>query len=796
MLIKVGRSKSHNRRKKNSSESDEESTGIPQNYLKVLHPVVNEKRVQFNLGIPSTLTPRGYAKLEAKLTSPNIQKPIQENGSTSVQVFKELFNHKKSDHMCKNSSGHSPENKILYPNPTRMRSFKSIEYEIVVRTVRETKQLYEDPDFPASDISIGNIPDLKGKVEWKRPKDINRDAQFFTGSPSRFDVDQGYLGDCWFNAVVASITKYPQLLFKVIPQNQTLKGSDYSGAVHFQFWRFGQWIDVVIDDRLPVLKGTCRLVFMHSTDGKEFWSSLLEKAYAKLCGTYEHLTGGFQSEAMEDFTGGICQTFILRGEGRPADLLKMLQTYSKTCCLIGCDVDGERIKKREQLGLIESHAYSLTGFACVNYKGKDQYIVRCRNPWGEKHEWKGPWSDKSEEWKHVKSRDKKALGYKDKEDGEFWMSLQDFEDNFGLLEVCHLGLSSLEYNEEIEGKQRMNEIMFTGQWCANVNAGGSMNNMESYSTNPQFSFTIRRGSRKDETKALVIVGLMQKHRRRDYGGDYLSIGFSIYEVSANQRTRLTLDQLADRKPLATSDYIPRREVTLEEHLFSGSFIVIPTTYHPNEECEFIFRIFSSSEMTQQELDDTNIYEGIPKEIINALEATLLSELYSMEERFAQLCNAETKTINATHLSTILNHSCLKESMHDFDGFTESLCRTLLPSVSTNLTGSIDLQEFLFLWAQMKTWKHIFHKNQKHGHVPGYKLREMLIDAGYHVSNRVYHSLACRYIDSKKCTISFEEFLHCMARLRNGFDVTSIHPRNQKNQLVFTVEDYLRFSLST
>ncbi|VDP97684.1 unnamed protein product [Trichobilharzia regenti] len=132
--------------------------------------------------------------LEAKLTSPNIQKPKQENGSTSVQVLKELFSHKKPDHMCKNSNGHSSENRISYPNPTRMRNFKSIEYEIVVRTVRETKQLYEDPQFPADDSSIGNIPDLKGKVEWKRPKEINRDAQFFSGSPSRFDVDQGYLG--------------------------------------------------------------------------------------------------------------------------------------------------------------------------------------------------------------------------------------------------------------------------------------------------------------------------------------------------------------------------------------------------------------------------------------------------------------------------------------------------------------------------------------------------------------------------------------------------------------------------
>lgn len=47
-------------------------------------------------------------------------------------------------------------------------------------------------------------------------------------------------------------------------------------------------------------------------------------------------------------------------------------------------------------------------------------LVRCRNPWGEKHEWKGSWSDNSPEWKNVKSKDKKVLQYKAKEDGEFW----------------------------------------------------------------------------------------------------------------------------------------------------------------------------------------------------------------------------------------------------------------------------------------------------------------------------------------------------------------------------------------
>ena len=129
------------------------------------------------------------------------------------------------------------------------------------------------------------------------------------------------LGDCWLLSTCAAIAKREDLLHKVMSPDQVLQGSKYTGLIRVQFWRYGQWVTVYIDDRLPQRNKT--YCYSRCQDPNEFWVALVEKAMAKLHGSYEAIEGGMPIEAMVDLTGGLAERYELKS----IDMHKTLYRY-------------------------------------------------------------------------------------------------------------------------------------------------------------------------------------------------------------------------------------------------------------------------------------------------------------------------------------------------------------------------------------------------------------------------------------------------------------------------------------
>ena len=113
-------------------------------------------------------------------------------------------------------------------------------------------------------------------------QDLCDNPRLYVDGISHHDATQGHLGNCWFVAACSVLSGGPEMWSRVVPEalQQEYHPDTYAGIFRFRFWRFGTWIEICVDDLLPCTDQG-QLLFTHSTNHTEFWSALLEKAYAK-----------------------------------------------------------------------------------------------------------------------------------------------------------------------------------------------------------------------------------------------------------------------------------------------------------------------------------------------------------------------------------------------------------------------------------------------------------------------------------------------------------------------------------
>ncbi|XP_045070945.1 calpain-1 catalytic subunit-like isoform X2 [Coregonus clupeaformis] len=607
----------------------------------------------------------------------------------------------------------------------RALKFLNQDYEALKQECLESGCLFEDPCFPTEPTSLGfkELAPHSSKtqgVEWMRPTELSDNPEFILGGATRTDICQGALGDCWLLAAIASLTLNEKLLHRVVPHGQAFQ-DNYAGIFHFQFWQFGEWVDVVIDDRLPVKDG--ELMFVHSAEGNEFWSALIEKAYAKLSGSYEALSGGSTTEGFEDFTGGVAEMYELRKA--PKDLYRIIGKALERGSLLGCSIDITSAFDMEAVTfkkLVKGHAYSVTGLKQVDFRGRMEKLIRIRNPWGQV-EWTGAWSDNSSEWNAIDPTEREEMNCH-MEDGEFWMSFQEFLRQFSRLEICNLTADAL----SDDSQSFWNTIKFDGGWRKGSTAGGCRNHPNTFWINPQYKITLLEedDDPEDEEEACsFLVALMQKDRRRyrRQGQDMHTIGFAIYEIPEEfkgcQSVHLKKDFFLKHSSCARSEtFINLREVSARLRLPPGEYLVVPSTFEPGKEADFVLRVFTEKQSETQELDDDVVANFEDEEDIS--ESDIDDSFRAM---FAQL-SGEDMEISVRELRTILNRVVTKHRDLKTDGFSMESCRGMVSLIDKDGSARLGIVEFQILWNKIRKWLGIFRQFDldKSGCMSSYEMR--------------------------------------------------------------------------
>ncbi|KAK2531965.1 Capn2 [Columba guinea] len=632
-------------------------------------------------------------------------------------------------------------------------------------------RLFQDPLFPAGPTALGyrelgpSSYKTQGVV-WRRPTELCSSPQFIAGGATRTDICQGALGDCWLLAAIASLTLNEEILARVVPKDQSFQ-DEYAGIFHFQFWQYGEWVDVVVDDRLPTKNG--ELLFVHSAEGSEFWSALLEKAYAKLNGSYESLSGGTTTEGFEDFTGGIAEWYEL--QKAPPNLFRIIQKALQKGSLLGCSIDITSAAETEAVTsqkLVKGHAYSVTGAEEVNFRGTVQKLIRIRNPWGEV-EWTGKWNDNCPNWSGVDPEVREQLTRRH-EDGEFWMAYNDFLRHYSRLEICNLTPDTLASDRY----KKWSLMKLDGNWRRGATAGGCRNYPK-----------------------LVVISIIflicECHCMQTVG--FFPSFFVSRKFSGQTNIHLSKNFFLTNKARERSNtFINLREVLNRFKLPAGEYIIVPSTFEPNKNGDFCLRVFSEKNANSTVIDDeieadfeeTDISEDDIEPNFKKLFAQLAGSVSStaMRAQTAALTWAESNlwalpqtsawlsTLPRPHAVSALLGGCACAEGQDIksDGFSIETCKIMVDLLDKNDgSGKLGLKEFHTLWTKIQKYQKVYREIDvdRSGTMNSYEMRRALEAAGFKLNCKLHQVIVARFAD-EDLIIDFDNFVRCLIRLETLF----------------------------
>lgn len=423
---------------------------------------------------------------------------------------------------------------------------------------------WEDGDFPPVPSSLCH--------DWEsyRPRGCDfrtlvwrRAEQVLPGIPvlpaqgvGHRDTKQGCLGDCYFLAALSAFAHkqrgHVQRLLCTSPE--ALRAGV---SVCRLSWN-GRWRNLPVSHTFPCYHWG-PLAFSSVEGGKALWVPLLEKAWAKLHGSYQAIVAGSPAEALRALSGAPCKHLSLEDARQDRCDTKLLtpsrvldaDSYAKGTGSLAkskagdtseavwkqltdavkkgypvcasCGGAGEEEHEDHATGLIRGHAYTVLEARLLD--GSATPSVRLRNPWG-RGRWRGAPQRQGETG--------------DDGDGVFWMHYRDFIQQFNSIDI---GLIRSGYD--------------TAYIDAHLVHG----------LGPCKAALVRLVPQADGE---VTISVLQPSRRRgqekaktwkEINDELHSVGFEVFGPPSSRSQGLTL--------VAASPFQPRQEVAIEVTLRAG-----------------------------------------------------------------------------------------------------------------------------------------------------------------------------------------------------------------------------------
>ena len=454
-------------------------TTFPPNDLSLIKGL-NTNNMNINNTNNTNNTTNNYTNSKSNNTNPNLLVQLMSSPNTNVN------NTNNNSNTVRNSTTKNSKSRILFPNNSS-NSYSSLN--------------------PNTTQSI--LAKHWSKICWLRIGEIsnnpilftNLDKDSFLDSNTKLinlnEIKQGALKNSYLLSCITALCEKPDRITKLFVEHSI----NQYGLYCVKLCKDGEFKEIVLDDNLPCdakkktlcfssLNNTVTInnsntnnntnnninIIKDSNINKNayscFWLPLLEKAYAKLYGSYYIIEGihNTTENCLRDLTGAP----VLTLDNSTEDIWAIIKnSYNNDYVMIASSGETNASKELlKEVGLIPFNSYTILEAHEINIEENlTEYLIKIRNPWGVT-EWIGDWSQFSNLW-----RDdiKNMLNFNADKDTCFWMNFKDFKHYFSKIQICKVeknyNYNSIKLSQEV-GKYCLLKLSINNN---SVNSGNSGN---------------------------------------------------------------------------------------------------------------------------------------------------------------------------------------------------------------------------------------------------------------------------------------------------------------------------------
>eukprot|EP01062_Namystynia_karyoxenos_P037242 TRINITY_DN2712_c0_g1_i2.p1 TRINITY_DN2712_c0_g1~~TRINITY_DN2712_c0_g1_i2.p1 ORF type:complete len:1258 (+),score=323.16 TRINITY_DN2712_c0_g1_i2:74-3847(+) len=270
---------------------------------------------------------------------------------------------------------------------------------------------------------------------WRRQRDAlagsGVSCGVFIAPPQPNTIRLGALGDAWLLSGLALLAERPALVRGMFPECSPAEAArgERKVALYPGGWR----TEVTVDEWVPY-GGYAPAFAAHLTHPGELWPGLVQKAIAKVRGSYVALRRGDPLSGLAELTGRPVEPvpFTAEGWGR----LRGASPCGGPLVALWTAAGGDSAAGREQ-GLLPGAVYC----ALRAEEAGPFRLLQLRNPWLPPKLWQGDWAHASPLWDehpYVCT----AVGMTFDDDGTFWVSWEEAQRVFAGAALLHVDASA------------------------------------------------------------------------------------------------------------------------------------------------------------------------------------------------------------------------------------------------------------------------------------------------------------------------------------------------------------------